>query len=432
MNNFEKKEHLTRIPQILNYNNGLLDSHFDDEADLVMNIAILGTYLYKDNLWGYSKLTLEHFVKLGYTRTNLQRVIPKFQNLSPDDKKRLVRLRRIDLGLEEGTKEEQKIAKKETNDYPFLHDFLCITKIDYAFYKALNTRIQLSARFGDNVGARNFIMLSELLIKDLSKREKKEYQFIMSAEWVADLFKSYNLIDIEDYIFVGNGLKIDRVNSARIFYLQLGKMISVARNTPCIDGKGYFDLSVDQICDIVGIQVSEPKNRKRKVTQLLNDVKNSVKYTPFEWEYFSNTNPRAKYLVRFIFEEKLLQWFDEGKRASLLKTIHNDAYSAFQVKTRNNGLSPINALSETDFWRWWISPTDEEIKQQIKQEAEKKVYRVTSVQAGGDKPKKNKYTRISFDKMNETALSINRDVFVIAKEQGYMYDEKTKTFYKYN
>lgn len=433
MKDFNKKEHLTRVPQMLNYNNGILINHFDNEASLVMNIAILGTYLYKDNLWGYSKLSLDHFLKLGYTRTELQRVVPEYKHLSIEKRKELIKQRKLVLGLVKGTKQEIDFAIKETLDYPFLHDHLCITKIDYAFYKALNTHMQVSAKFGDNVGAKNFVMLSELIIKDVSKREKKEYQFILSADWVSDLFKSYNLIDIEDYVHVGAGLKADRANSSRVFYLYLGRMISIARNKPSNEGKGFYEMSVDEICDVVGIDVAQPANRKRKVTELLKDIQKTVKYTPFSWEYFSISNNRAKYHVRFIFEEDMLLWFDEGKKAVLMKTIQNDAYSAFQVKTSNRNNMKLSILSESEFWKWWISTDDQEIKYKIKNDALKKVYHKVDVTSRERNQRRDqKISRVSYNEMQNVAILSKKDTLTFAKEQGYNLDEKTNDFYKYS
>lgn len=427
------RKYLTRVPQFVNYTNNLdlFERFFENDASLIRDIGMIASFNYGEDLFGYSTLTIENFERLGYSRSELQRRVPEYKHIDLKLEKELIRKRQIELGIIDATSAERMKCQKEVKELPFIHDHLCISRLDYAFYKAFKTAVIASIKEGDRIMAKSFLLFNEIIIDNVSRVDKRKYSFKLSSQWVAHLFQSYNIVDLGDYISLGKDVRIEKANSFKAFYLYLGKMMAVAKQDISKNGIAKFETTVDAICEILGCKITTPSNKKKYVTSFLDDLKAKLTRTLFEWEYYSPTNQRAKYHVLFMFREEVLVLFDEGKKAALMKTILTDAFSSFEVRKRNGEIAILSELKDVDFWDWWVTSNDVELKEQIKAEAYTKVYRRIQLTEKSSKEVKKKIHRIPFTEMDNTARELKKTALKLAEEEGYTFDEKTNDFYKY-
>jgi hypothetical protein len=419
----KRREELSRFPQDLNFSPELLDKIFGEDAPIIRDIAVLASYRYNKNLFDYTELTIDDFEKLGYNRTDLQRVNPKFAHLSKADIKKLVEERKELL-----KNNPYSINTIQEEEYPFIHDHLCISRLDYAFYKAYRTIFEVTRKNQNSIAATKLEIIGDLLIQSPNQMTKRKYVFQLSHRWVEKLFKAYNLLNIEDYLLLGMDTKIDRAGSLKNFYLHLGRMIASAQQLKKQNKQPVYVTSVDEICRIAGSKIASPDNKKKFVSNFLDELTSKVKRTKFEWKYFAPQGTRAKYMVEFSFAEELLLFFDEGKRATLMKALLNEAQLQYKSKELKEDLNKLGTLTEEDFFYWFVSDEDQELKKKILSHvANKTLTEVTLPDAVGKRPVKRNY--VDSKTLIDLAKAKNIKPEEFAKQNGYLIDEKGK-YYK--
>lgn len=424
-NNNQDKE-LTRYPQSLNYTPTILNDIFGEEADLIRDIAIFGSVNYNRTLFDTTRLTIEDFVKMGYSRYSLQRVADKFKHLSKSDIKKAIAERRI--LLDKYKIGELSVMPEDNPELPFLHDHLCISKLDYAFYKASKMNLSVSKKDNDRIVSNRInVLRDDVSISNVSQKDKRVYEYQLSSAWVELLYKAYHLIDFRDYLALSLNNKSDRAGDLRSFYLYLGRMISIVQNKVKKGEEPTYQTTVDEICKITTCNLSVPAERKRFVTGLLNDILALVKNSSFEWEYFSTTNQRAKYHVRFIFSKEVLGSFDEGKKAVYNKALYEEAFKLFKGKIMKKDIANINMTDiESKFIDWYISNEDIEEKKELQLKVYNQIYQKIHIGGASDKPKRH---YISRDTLLSMATLNNKSLEIFAKTNGYIKDEKGE-YYK--
>lgn len=419
----KRKEELTRFPQDLNFSPELLDKIFGEDASIIRDIAVLASFRYNKNLFEYTELTINDFEKLGYNRTDLQRVNPKFAHLSKSEIKQIIEERKNQL-----KDNAISINTLQDEEYPFIHDHLCITRLDYAFYKAYKTIFEVTRKSNNTIAATKLEILGDLVIINPNQNTKRKYIFQLSHRWVEKLFKAYNLLSIEDYLSLGANTKVDRAGSLKNFYLYLGRMISSAQQLKKEGKQPVYITSVDEVCKIAGSKINSPDNKKRFVTSFLDELKSKMKRTKFNWKYFAPIGSRAKYMVEFSFAEEILLFFDEGKRAVFMKALITEAQQQFKGKELKSDLNKLGSLTEEAFFEWFVSDQDQELKKKILGQVTQKILSQYNTQEIVDvKPIRRHY--VTKETLKELAKEQNCTPEEIAKKFGYLLDEKGE-YYK--
>ena len=86
----------------------------------------------------------------------------------------------------------------------------------------------------------------------------------------------------------------------------------------------FYVLTVDQLAKKLGIEIAEPKDRKKKVASILKKMNTYLKYTNFNFSFVKGDHERWAYTVLFSFPRHTLHYFDEGQYAVVVKKFYKN------------------------------------------------------------------------------------------------------------
>ena len=168
-------------------------------------------------------------------------------------------------------------------------------------------------------------ILDRFEIKDnfgTKKRTKRNYNVHLSKDLMNTLLTEYNLLELKDYRNLPNR------KGYRKFYLNLAKMIYLIKYKVKNNETPFYVLTVDQLAKKLGIEIAEPKDRKKKVASILKKMNTYLKYTNFNFSFVKGDHERWAYTVLFSFPRHTLHYFDEGQYAVVVKKFYCLLYTS--------------------------------------------------------------------------------------------------------
>ena len=119
---------------------------------------------------------------------------------------------------------------------------------------------------------------------ETKKSTKRLYSAVISPEikdFMFSLYTSWNFRIIETYPAV-----------IVIFYLELSKMIYLIKYKVKNNETPFYVLTVDQLAKRLGIEIAEPKYRKKKIASILTKMNGYLKYTNFNFSFIKGEHDR--------------------------------------------------------------------------------------------------------------------------------------------
>lgn len=98
---------------------------------------------------------------------------------------------------------------------------------------------------------------------------------MISPEIKDFMFSLYNLLELQDYR--------NLPSRYRYFYLELSKMIYLIKYKVKNNEAPFYVLTVDQLAKKLGVEIAEPKYRKKKIVSILTKMNGYLKYTNFNF-----------------------------------------------------------------------------------------------------------------------------------------------------
>ena len=343
----DRSTYLSRIPQSLTFDINAIDRKFGDEAPIVRDIIVFAARTKLRDLWGEVIFTMDEFCsEFGHNRTTMQRTLKKFENVTE-----------AQLPIIEG-------------------DFhLWDSLFEYSLYRALNENIVINRKRDGKDVVDSYQIIEKLVVsyKDKgksSKREKRTYLLKLSDKLLDNLLNEYYLIDYEDYKRLSS-TQLSSVGAYRNFYMYMARMIANIRykNKKQEEEKTEHNYitSIDDLCKILNSNYSESYDRKKYVRKTLNHVQESLKNTPFQWNFTKN-GTRYYYFVSFTFPPETLSFFDERLKAVFINKLI-DQLKFFYIKKENAEMGDYDIVrmqkhvDKEEFLKWLFEPDSKEIKE---------------------------------------------------------------------
>ena len=305
---------LSRIPQSLTFDISAIDRKFGEEAPIIRDIIVFAARTKLRDLWGEVIFTMDEFCsEFGHNRTTMQRTLKKFENVA-----------------------EAQLPIIEGDSH--LWDSL----FEYSLYRALNENIVINRKRDGKEVVDSYQIIEKLVVsyKDKGKsgkREKRTYLLKLSDKLLDNLLNEYYLIDYEDYKRLSS-TQLSSVGAYRNFYMYMARMIANIRykNKKQEEEKTEHNYitSIDDLCKILNSNYSESYDRKKYVRKTLNHVQESLKNTPFQWNFTKN-GTRYYYFVSFTFPPETLSFFDERLKAVFINKLI-DQLKFFYIKKNNS------------------------------------------------------------------------------------------------
>lgn len=184
---------------------------------------------------------------------------------------------------------------------------------------------------------------------ETKKSTKRLYSAMISPEIKDFMFSLYNLLELQDY----------RNLPSRYcyFYLELSKMIYLIKYKVKNNETPFYVLTVDQLAKRLGIEIAEPKYRKKKIVSILTKMNGYLKYTNFNFSFIKGEHDRWAYTVLFSFSQDTLCYFDEGHYKSLLRLYVELVYPEIELESRGKKVKELENDKELygEFFQWKIS-----------------------------------------------------------------------------
>jgi hypothetical protein len=135
----------------------------------------------------------------------------------------------------------------------------------------------------------------------------------------------------------------------------------------------FYSLTVDQLAKMFEISVTENKEKKRRVTQVLSSIQDYMEMTQFSFEYVKGDKQVWAYTVRFNFPEETLSYFDEKYNAVFKKAYYDQCgylYISLSYNKAAGSTEQKRILEEirqdpdreADFLEWLHSDIDKDKK----------------------------------------------------------------------
>ena len=192
---------------------------------------------------------------------------------------------------------------------------------------------------------------------ETKKSTKRLYSAMISPEIKDFMFSLYNLLELQDYR--------NLPSRYRYFYLELSKMIYLVKYKVKNNETPFYVLTVDQLAKRLGIEIAEPKYRKKKIASILTKMNGYLKYTNFNFSFIKGEHDRWAYTVLFSFPQDTLCYFDEGQYAvvtkrfykSLLRLYVELVYPEIELESRGKKVKELENDKELygEFFQWKIS-----------------------------------------------------------------------------
>lgn len=346
---------LIRVPRVLgeSYNSVLIERLYEAGGNVMLDLIIyLGSYHLKD-LFGTSWFSVEDFCrKMGYDRTNLQRKLDSRQ-----------------LSAMFGKNMQPEYVCTDTAGQRISHPIE--TVFEAALYKLGLENLCYPTIGEDGRTSYNFVQILKRfdIMTDFKtkKSTKRLYSAVVSPEIKNFMFSLYNLLELQDYRSLPSRY--------RYFYLELSKMVYLIKYKTTKNKAPFYVLTVDQLAKKLGIEIAEPKDRKKKVASILKKMNTYLKYTNFNFSFVKGDHERWAYTVLFSFPRHTLHCFDEGQYAVVVKKFYKNllglyveiAYPDTDMAVRRKKIKEVeeDAGLYKEFLLWANSPESVEKKKQI-------------------------------------------------------------------
>lgn len=336
-----KNNQLSRIPQNFSFDKDALLRTFGEESAIIRDIIVYAANCQFLDLWGNITFSIEDFCKeFGYNRTTLQRTLSQFKDL-PEKKQ------------------------------PIIDDHVFDSLFEYALYRALKENVVFKRRKDNKDTFESVQLISHLdVIYDRStkKLSKRLYSIKLGHKILENLFKEYHIIDFYDYKRL-QANKISSVGAFRNFYIFMARIIAQVRFYQRSHQEEKFVASIDDLCDIFGVNYDSPKNKKAYISRTLNYIQESLVNTKFSWEFIKN-GTKYNYFVAFSFSDETLNYFDEKLKAVFFSKLHTAAEQLYlkEVVNTTRYSSMLEAYRNMDiegFYKWFMSDSAKEKKLKI-------------------------------------------------------------------
>lgn len=306
---------LDRVPKILsaNYNAELIQRLYEVGGGVAMDIIIFLCGEHSRNLFGEVWFSIEDFCKkMGYERTKLQR------KLTPQQLQNLF------------GKQLPFYAHVSENGKEYIHPIETI--FEAALYKLGRENIAYRT-IKDGRTSYNFVQIINRfdIESDFSTKKgtKRLYNVQLNPVLRYQVQSYYNLIESKDYRILP-----DR-KGYRLFYLELSKMICLIKFKAEQQASSTYTLTVDQLAVIFNVAIKENKDKKKKVTAILNTINNHLEYTKFEFQYIKGEGEQYAYTVLFTFNQDTLNYFNEQYKAIFIKRLEYQLFLLYLRCCRN-------------------------------------------------------------------------------------------------
>ena len=323
---------ITRYPLQLGNDAAALKRSFHDDHALVRDIIVFISRKMKIDLFNSLRFTLAEFAKeMKYSVHYL-------------------------------TRTRQDVAKMKKTYQPKLNGHLFDGNFEYVLYKMVSTNLMFSGGDKNNFSMAGIKLVSDIQITiDPKVQNKRIYTIKLANEFIYSVLKLYQRISYNDYVYASLG-STRQIGGLRSLYVKLCHMqyvsYSVYKREISIKKSSdfphpYYETTVDELCEIGDISLSlDPKEKKKALTRLLENIKKNLKQLQFSYEYFSNTDQRVKFLLRISFpidENNLKEFKNESIFWSNLLAILKERFeSLYPEKVLNIGedLKTYNKFSE--------------------------------------------------------------------------------------
>lgn len=295
------------------------------------------------DLFGTSWFSVEDFChKMGYNHTNLQRKLTEEQ-----------------LTAMFGSRTLPKYVVVGTAGKSVTHPIETVFEV--AIYKLGLENLYYPVAGEDGRTSYNFVQILKRfdIVTDFEtkKSTKRLYSAMISPEIKDFMFSLYNLLELQDYR--------NLPSRYRYFYLELSKMIYLIKYKVKNNETPFYVLTVDQLAKRLGIEIAEPKYRKKKIASILTKMNGYLKYTNFNFSFIKGEHDRWAYTVLFSFPQDTLCYFDEGQYAvvtkrfykSLLRLYVELVYPEIELESRGKKVKELENDKELygEFFQWKIS-----------------------------------------------------------------------------
>lgn len=346
---------LIRIPRVLgeSYNSGLIEQLYKAGGGVMLDLIIYLSSFHLKDLFGTSWFSVEDFCsQMGYNRTNLQRKLTKEQ-----------------LEAMFGGKVPLKYLFTDETGEQVCHPIE--TVFEAAIYKLGLENLYYSVSGDDGRTSYNFVQILKHfdIATDFKtkKSTKRLYSAVLSPEIKDFLFSRYNLLELQDYR--------NLPSRYRYFYLELSKMIYLVKYKLNSNEPPFYMLTVDQLARKLGIEIAEPKYRKKKIASILMKMNGYLKHTKFSFSFVKGEREKWAYTVLFSFSQDTLRYFDEGQYAvvtkkfykSLLRLYVELTYPEVGSESRGNKMKEVEGDADLygGFLQWANSSESSEKKKQV-------------------------------------------------------------------
>ena len=258
-----------RVPRILgeNYNSDLIERLYEAGGNVMLDLIIYQSSHHLKDLFGTSWFSVEDFChKMGYNRTNLQRKLTEEQ-----------------LTAMFGSRTPPKYVVAGTAGKSVTHPIE--TVFEAAIYKLGLENLYYPVAGEDGRTSYNFVQILKRfdIVSDFEtkKSTKRLYSAVISPEIKDFMFSLYNLLELQDYR--------NLPSRYRYFYLELSKMIYLIKYKVKNNETPFYVLTVDQLAKRLGIEIAEPKYRKKKIASILTKMNDYLKYTNFNFSFIKGS-----------------------------------------------------------------------------------------------------------------------------------------------
>lgn len=338
---------LERVPKILsaNYNAELIQRLYEVGGGVAMDIIIFLCGEHSRNLFGEVWFSLEDFCKkMGYERTKLQR------KLTPQQLQNLF------------GKQPPVYVYVSENGAEYSHQIE--TVFEAALYRLGRENIAYRTQ-KDGRTSYNFVQIINRfdIESDFSTKKgtKRLYNVQLNPVLRYQVQSYYNLIESKDYRILP-----DR-KGYRLFYLELSKMICLIKFKAAQQTSSTYTLTVDQLAVIFNVKIKENKDKKKKVTAILNTINKHLEYTKFKFEYIKGEGEQYAYTVLFTFNQETLDYFDEQYKAIFIKRLEYQLFLLYlrlgnisQEQVKQLGNSYEDMLKNVELYSKYLSWKDSE------------------------------------------------------------------------
>ena len=325
---------LIRVPRILgeNCNSGLIERLYEAGGNVMLDLIIYLSSHHLKDLFGTSWFSVEDFCrKMGYNRTNLQRKLTEEQ-----------------LTAMFGSRTPPKYVFTGTAGKPVTHPIE--TVFEAAIYKLGLENLYYPVAGEDGRTSYNFVQILKRfdIVTDFEtkKSTKRMYSAVISPEIKDFMFSLYNLLELQDYR--------NLPSRYRYFYLELSKMIYLIKYKVKNNEAPFYVLTVDQLAKKLGVEIAEPKYRKKKIVSILTKMNGYLKYTNFNFSFIKGEHDKWAYTVLFSFPQDTLRYFDEGQYAVVTKRFYKSllwlyvelAYPEIELESKGKKVKELESDKE--------------------------------------------------------------------------------------